>query len=389
MAGCRNAVRALVVFLPVTCGCAPDVLCGGGDLATCEPLRCGGPLSFAPAIQYDALSLPDGFVIADLNGDGKPDLVVPTHVHSLHSPGEVGHILVLINKGDGTFDAGVSYKIVHDPKVAVGDLDGDGRPEIVVSSSGSGTLTVLHNDGTGGFTAGPPLPVIPAPNEVSIGDVNGDGKPDVFWFSGGHLSVLSNQGGTVAGSPVSSVPIPGDVQIAGDLNGDGVIDVVSGEGEDVRVHLNRGDGTFLAPAVYPSPAAVSGLSLVGWRGAGATDILVTGTTDAVLLGDGKGTFPMHVTIPSPPPFTAVGDMNGDGKPDLVGLDPDGAEDAVVVWLNGGDDTFAAKVSAPVARFGVTVQVSDLNGDGLLDAIALSQPGANVGRISVLLGTCEP
>jgi hypothetical protein len=87
------------------------------------------------------------------------------------------------------------------------------------------------------------------------------------------------------------------------------------------------------------------------------------------------------------PSLAVGDMNGDGKTDLVGVHPGGSEDAVDVWLNGGDDTFTTLVSAPISRYGVTAQVSDLDGDGLLDVVALSQPSANVGTLSVLLSTC--
>ena len=392
MGGAKDAGRALVaLLLPLACGCAMGSPRDDSGKPGCsgarEPLRCTGPLTFALATPYHALSGPDGFVIADLNGDGKPDLVVPTHVHTLVSPGEIGHILVLLNQGDGTFVAGARYKIPHDPTVGVGDLDGDGDPEIVVSDSESSTVTVLRNDGRGTFTVAAPIHVNPGPRAVSVGDVNGDGKADVYWFEGDHLRALINQGrGTFTGAPVSSGSFAGDVLVAGDLNGDGAIDVVAAEDEDVRVYLNAGDGTFLPPAVYPSLAPVSQLSLVSWRGAGPTDILVAGTVDTVLLDSGRGTFPTHVAIPSPPPFTAVGDMNGDGKADLIGVHP--GDSAVDVWLNGGDDTFSTRVSMPITRYGVTAQVSDLNGDGLLDIVTLSQPSANQGMLDVLLNACQ-
>jgi len=368
----------------------PDDQAPGGtnvpDAGVGEPHRCTGALSFAPDTQYSAAALPTSFVVADLDGDGKPDLVVPTRTHDL--TGGVARILVLMNQGDGTFGAGVAYDLPHDPTVGVGDLDGDGKPEIVVSDSASSTVTVLQNRGAGRFTARPAIPVASAPSPVSVGDVNGDGEADIYWFGGGRLSALLNQGaGAFTGAVLTSAPFIGDIMSAADLNGDGVIDVVSAGDADVRVYLNQGDGTFLPPVDHHPIAPVTGMSLAHWRSAGAIDILVDGTTDTVLLNSGTGTFRTQIGIASPPPFVTVGDMNGDGQADLVGLTEGAVRDTVDVWLNSGANTFTTVVRAPVARYGITVQVSDLDGDGLLDIVALSQPSADVGTVSVALNSC--
>lgn len=364
--------------------------CTGPNVCTasvCVPPHCTGALTFAAYTQYSAGSYPTGVVIADLNGDGKSDVVLATGLHNLMT-GETYQVDVLINKGDGTFEAAVTYGLQHDATVGVGDLNGDGSPEIVVSNSSANTVTVLLNNGMGTFAAQPAISVTPGPSAVSVGDLNGDGKADIYWFGGGSLSALINQGNaTFTGTPVTTSSFLGDAMAVGDVNGDGTIDVVSEDDLYVRVYVNKGDGTFLAPAQYNPMAPPTGISLVSWSGAGATDILVDGTVDTVLLNSGMGTFSSQINISSPPAFTVVGDMNGDGQADLVGVLPSGLNNALDVWLNGGDNTFSALVSAPVAQNGLAVVVGDLNGDGLLDMAALSQTGAETGALSVVLNTC--
>lgn len=366
--------------------------CTGTDVCTasaCAPPHCASTLTFATFTQYSASSYPTNVSIADLNGDGKADLVVATGAHNLQT-GEVYQVEVFINKGDGTFNTGVPYAIPYD-SVTVGDLNGDGKPEIVVASSSADTVTVLLNSGTGTFTAQTPIPVTVGMNTVAVGDVSGDGKADILLFGNASLTPLINQGnGTFTVGAVNSSFV-GNLMAVGDLNGDGKTDVVGGSGgyNDVYVYLNKGDGTFLAAAKYTSMAAITGMSLVSWRGAGATDILCAGTADTVLLNSGTGTFASQLTLASPPSFTAVADMNGDGKADLVGVLQSGSNNAVDVWLNGGDNTFTNLVSAPVVQDGITVQVGDLNGDGFLDLVALSQPTSESGSLSVVLNTCMP
>ena len=375
---------------PANCG-ACGKACPSGTVCAdraCVPPHCTGALSFATATSYGAAAIPQSFSIADLNGDARPDLVVVTSTYNLS--GGTAEILVLINKGDGTFNAGVPYAHPHDATVGVGDLDGDGKPEIIVSDSSSNTVTVLLNKGDGTFTAQPAIPLTAGPSAVSVGDVNGDGKADIYWFGGGSLSALINQGsGAFTTTPITVSSFSSSAMVVADLNGDKAIDVVSATaGTSVYVSLNKGDGTFPAQgAQYFAMASVTGMMLVDWNGDGKPDILASGTPDTVLLNSGTGTFSTQFALPSPPAFTAVADMNGDGKADLIGLVSTATADSVNVWVNDGNNTFTTLVGTTVARYASEVHVADLDGDGLLDMVSLSQPSSHSGMLSVVLNTC--
>jgi hypothetical protein len=374
---------------PANCGacgkrCSADKICAG---SACVPPHCTGPLTFATAAQYSAAAIPDTFAIADLNGDARPDLVVATSTYNLM--GGTSEILVLLNKGDGSFDVGVAYPLQHDATVGVGDLDGDGKPEIVVTNASTTTVTVLHNQGDGTFTAEPPLTLAAAAGAISVGDVNGDGHADLYWFTKPTFNVLLNQGSGTFLPTVATVPFTTASMLdAADLNGDGIIDVAfATAGTSVYVALNKGDGTFLQSALYFAMASVTGLSFVDWNGDGKPDILAAGTPDTVLLNGGTGTFATQFALTSPPSFERVADMNGDGKADLVGLVSTATADSVNVWLNDGNNTFTTLVGTTVARYASEVHVGDLNGDGLLDMVTLSVPTSHTGTLSVVLNTC--
>ncbi|MFT3770505.1 MAG: VCBS repeat-containing protein [Minicystis sp.] len=145
-----------------------------------DMLACTSTLSFAPAVAYDAASLAHGVEITDLNGDGKPDLVVPTWHHDLR--GGYDFTLVFLNEGDGSFARGVEYARRRS-LVAVGDLDGDGKPDLVVAADEPKALIVLLNRGDGTFAAQPGtmLSMVPdTPLQGTVGDVDGDGIPDLL-----------------------------------------------------------------------------------------------------------------------------------------------------------------------------------------------------------------
>jgi hypothetical protein len=374
---------------PANCGgcgtpCAAPNVCSA---STCAPPACTGPLSLATAVPYAASASPDGFVIADVNGDARPDLVVPTSTYSLS--GGTAEILVLINNGDGSFSAGVPYTVAHDPVVAVGDVDGDAKPDIVVTEASAGTATVLLNGGTGTFTAQTPLAIAGAPTGISLGDVNGDGKADVYWVVGATFNAAYGDGhGSFATTPVSTTFTGATTVINADLNGDTTVDAVFAFGTPtVDVTINTGTGTLFPSTSYIAMAAVTGLSFADWNRDGKLDILAAGSPYTVLLNGGAGTFQTQLALASPPAFTAAADVNGDGKLDLVGLAASGSSEAIDVWLNDGNDTFTTLVAAGVAQYGVEVGVGDLNGDGFLDLVALSQPASHTGTLSVVLNTC--
>src|SRR6266550_690309 len=142
-----------------------------------------------PAAQFEVGTQPVSVVIGDVNGDGKPDLAVANSSSN--------SVSVLLGNGDGTFVAKVDYGTGNSPQsVAIGDVSGDGKPDLAVANSGSSTVSVLLGNGDGTFVAKVDYGAGNGPQSVAIGDVSGDGKPDlaVANLNSGTVSVLLGNG---------------------------------------------------------------------------------------------------------------------------------------------------------------------------------------------------
>jgi hypothetical protein len=369
-------------------------------------------LNFAPAVPYGsggdlALSI----AVADVNGDGKPDLVVANL-----SSNNVG---VLLGNGDGTFQTALTYGSggVSAHGVAVADVNGDGKPDILVANDcgGSnclnGAVGVLLGNGDGTFqTAVPYASGGFQAYSVAVADVNGDSKPDLVVGncsgndtcdskSSGVVGVLLGNGdGTFQPAVSYNLGVGSAVSVAvGDVNGDGKPDVVvanySSDG-GVSVLLGTGDGTFQPPVSYNSGGASPySVAIADVNGDGYPDLLVAnyGSDDVgVLLGNGDGTFQTAVSYGSggsPDYSVAVADVNGDGKPDLVAANNNGT---VGVLLGNGDGTFqTAMTYGSGGSVALSVAVADLNGDSKPDlAVAnCSTSGCDgAGVVGVLINT---
>ena len=375
---------------------------------------------------YKAVSV----AIGDVNGDGRADLVVANQCQS--SSNCNGVVSVLLGNGDGTFQAPVSYSSggYEATSVAIGDVNGDGHADLVVanqcqsSSNCNGAVSVLLGNGDGTFQA----PVSYSSGgyyalSVAVGDVNGDGRADLVvanWYQSnginGSLGVLLGNGDGTFQSPVSysSGGLYAYSVAIGDVNGDGHADlVVANECQSngdcssgaVSVLLGNGDGTFQSAASYSAGYDAYSVAIGDVNGDGHADLVVANQCQSssncngavsVLLGNGDGTFQAPVSYSSggnDALSVAIGDVNGDGHADLVVANEcqsngDCSSGAVSVLLGNGDGTFQAPVSYRSGGSEATsVAIGDVNGDGHADLVVANQCNSDCssGAVSVLLG----
>jgi hypothetical protein len=348
-----------VVVTGVTeAGSFVGVMMGNGDGTFAAPTTysTGGTIAYSVAI-------------ADVNGDGLPDLIV-ANLYASYTSLE-GNVGVLLGNGDGTFQPVVTYDSggTRAEWVAVADVNGDKHPDIIVTngcaiecqSNGTGLVSVLLNNGTGAFLPAANYSTGDStgqPESVAVGDFNGDGYPDIVVSNQcadnscntGSLSVLLNNGNGIFQAPVqysSGGYFYGLAVAVADMNGDGKLDLIVGnwcfnsdvclynQTGGVSVLLGNGDGTFQPPVTFLAGATVAGSLAVGdVNGDGYPDVLVLdgyGAVD-VLLGNGDGSLraPVSFSTSANPVSVAIADVNGDGRPDLLS-----ANDTVnfSVWLN--------------------------------------------------------
>ncbi len=331
--------------------------------------------------------------VGDLNGDGKPDLVTANAT----PPG--GTVSVLLNLGAGVFGSPTTYPVGSQPfAVAIGDLDGDGRPDLAVANGGASTISVLLGSGTGTFgtqttfAAGGAAPV-----SIVAADFNGDGKSDlaVANSGGATVGVLLNTGaGTFGAASTYTAGSNAEAVAAGDFNGDGSLDLavaVAATAGSVGILLNSGTGTFGAVSSYAAGKNPSAVVVGDFNGDGKPDVAVSNGQDAtvsVLLNSGTGTLGTQVAyaVGTDPFFVAAGDLDGDGRLDLTTSSWN--TNTADVLLNLGAGTFGAASTTATGAQPRGMAVADLNGDGSLD-LAVTNQGVGDYTVSVHYetGTC--
>ncbi|MGA7924524.1 MAG: VCBS repeat-containing protein [Candidatus Sulfotelmatobacter sp.] len=245
------------------------------------------------------------------------------------------------------FKPAQNYVVGTNPtSVAVGDFNGDGKPDLVVGNSGSNNVSVLLGNGDGTFQAARNFDAGNSPSIFALADFNGDGKADV--------AVLASAG---TDSP-----------------------------QQVYILMGNGDGTLQAPVVTTLTAEESVIAAADLNGDKKAELVVN-LSDAngaagieVLLGNGDGTFQTPKTVVTgAESVLTVADFDRDGKPDLAISTSNGAQ----IMKGQGDGTFSSGGQAALAAgFGaVTAWTADLNGDGNIDLIVKSTASVE--------GTCGP
>jgi hypothetical protein len=306
--------------------------------------------------------------------------------------------------GSGTlaqsFGAQVPYTVGTGPQsLVVGDFNGDGKPDMVVVNSGSGTMSSLTGSGTGTFVAKAGVSVGSNPYAVAVGDFNGDGKLDVVITDNsksGKVDYLQGNGdGTFKAAATTSTGRYPVAVAVGDFNGDGIPDLVTANSTDntVSVLLNSSSspGTFsvaATPAVLSSP---SSLALADFNGDGFSDLVVgysAGTQISILSGTSTSSYTTRtdITVGSTPISVAAGDFNGDGKPDIAVVNNNsGGSGTVGILVNTGSG-FETQVTYPVGANPITVATGDFNQDGKTDLVVTNEGTSGAGNtVSVLFG----
>ena len=481
----KNAAEDLVVVNAGFNATGVAVLLGNGDGTFQAPIVI--PLPNAPT----------GVAIADVNGDGKGDLIVVGATDG-QTADALKNIAVLIGHGDGTFDAPLYYPgLPFLQGVRVADVNNDGKPDLILRTTDEIAVSINNGNGTflppyvvleepsTLFTVTPPGPIANGLVDFVIADFNGDGNLDIAaaedgervdvllgtgtgsflgpvtylnnqhqtGFGGGHiatakltnsrhldLAVTSGYGttlgiffgngdGTFRTTPVV-YPLPqydDEGLILADVNGDGLADIVIGTAgaraitpNYLTILLNRGNGDFgPAPSEFSNvavnnnaanPANPIGLTLADLTGNGKLDLVTTnwaypietltngqvpvpptinptaGTvnphgTISILPGNGDGTFGTEQQYEVGARAIAVqaADLTGDGKKDLVVANA--AENTVSLLKGNGDRTFQPAITIAVGQGPTSLALGDFNGDGKLDVAVTN---VTDGTVSILL-----
>lgn len=294
------------------------------------------PTTFTASTISSGGNSPIDLAAADLNHDGDIDLVAANYTS--------GTAAVLLGNGDGSFQTPHPYAIGGSftaSSVAIGDLNDDTYPDLVVASTIENNVSVLIGHGDGTFAAAVPYAVSTYPASVAIADLTGDGKKDILVarfgnFGNEGLGVLRGRGdGTF--DPVLNYATTGSsphAVAAADLNGDGQPDVALAGDTQVLVWLNTGGGALAGPVAYD--AQLFGAQRIVARdidGDGRVDLAAGGRDDiAVLFGTGGGAFApaVSITAGSHPWSVAVVDFDGDSRPDLVAANANSADVSVLL-----------------------------------------------------------
>lgn len=354
------------------------------------------PVSFAElsGSPFSVGIKPTSVAIGDVNGDSKLDIVTANFSD--------GTVSVLLGNANGTLNAAASVTVTTGSEpyaVAIGDLNGDGKPDLAVANYGSNGVSVLLGNGNGTFSEASysPLGVGANPVSIAISDVNGDHKPDLVTanYGSSNVSVLIANSNTTFQNAINySVGAAPRSIVLADVNNDGKSDllVANSGSSTVSVLLGVGDGTFQTTLNQSAGTMPYAIAVGNLNGDTNPDLVVTNYNDntvRVLLGKGDGTFTVAsgapIAVDTSPDAVAIGDLNSDGMPDLAVANYGGA--SVTILLGTGDGTFSPpSLPITVGQQPKSLAIGDMNGDGTLDVIVVNQLDSSV---TVLRNTTVP
>ncbi len=371
-----------------------------------------GPLLFNGQLtQYMSESLIENSLVPDLNGDGRAELVLMAQVANSNPPQYAP--VVRYGQADGTFSptsALVSFQLNISPSMVLGgDFNSDGHTDLILFGSqgnnSSFSYQVLLNEGTGYFTLGGSgaLPGVSPASPAMMGDFNHDGKLDFVYAGSGSGQPFSfcigNGDGTFASPVPVGVATGGGAVLASaaDLNGDGYTDIVYFESlynapSQIRTLLSGSGGNYTDNQIAGLPTGGQGFVVGDFDNDGIPDIfaIAANGNGQAYLGAGNGTFSaLGTPIPAFDgylvtfPFVA-GDFDHDGNMDVAIRDVLSGPDEIVFLWGDGKGNFTSQ--AIVSDHSFTLQVGDVNGDGIADIFASGDSGHTYP--SVVLGQAD-
>ena len=433
----------------------PDIVVANAESGTISVIRnrsTPGNLSFASKVDFGTSANPQSVAIADFNKDGKPDLAVTISGSAVVS--------IFMNKATGagitaeTFSSGYEFATGTRPAfLEAADLNADGKIDLVMTSSTTNAISILQNntpDGFNGFSFSSKIDLIAYNfnSSLAVADLDGDGKPDLAVQTSTSLGVLRNT--AAAGSSISQVSFAPKVDFsagfstnslaAGDLDGDGIPELLATNSSDYSVSVLRINASLAATpapqisAVTPAAGPVGTTVTITGSNFNTTpsgNIVYFGATRATVLSGsatslqvtvpggatyqpvsvlnssngltGYGAQPFDVTYQGPaigvtpgfyqpkvdvatgsvPFFAGFSDLDGDGKPDLITANAAAGTVSLLRNMaagNLGAATFGSPVSLPVGSDPRSVATTDLDGDGKPDLVVAN---AGSGTLSVL------
>ena len=283
-------------------------------------------MSFATPISVSVGNAPSHHAVADVNGDGKLDILTANAAGT--------EVSVRLGDGNGGFSGstqiGVGYLTAS---IATADVNGDGKIDMLVGNWGSGTVSVRLGDGTGGFSGFTEISVGYPPAFVAVGDVNGDGKLDLLaagvYNNSVSIRLGDGTGGFTGSTEIGVGAYPFSIAV-GDVNGDGKLDFLTANqyGNSVSVRLGDGDGGFSGSTEIGVGNGPKSVVLADMNGDGKLDLMTAnfdGTGVSLRLGDGAGGFSgsTEINLGSGASSISAADVNRDGRLDIVATKGDG------------------------------------------------------------------
>ncbi len=348
------------------------------------------PCSFAPKVNFGTSNFPSSIQISDLNGDGNSDLV--------SSNKNSNTISVLLADGNGGFGAKTDYATgVFPLHLAIGDLNSDGKPDLVVAndnpSSPPNYISVLLGNGNGTFGSKTDYLVGVSPQSLALGDLNLDGKLDVVVANSNETTVsvlLGTGNGGLAPKTNYTVNLGTTDITVMDANKDGKPDIVVANffSNTVSLLLGNGLGNLGPKTDFGTGAGPVILSVADLNDDTNTDLVIANynaNTISVLLGNGTGGFAPKVDYATgaKPSRVAVGDLNGDGVLDVSAVNE--SSNTVSVFQGSASGTLSPKIDFPTGASPRGLSIGDINADNRPDLVITNSLDNTVSVLNNLVG----